>query len=619
MNTGQVGRSTRLLMVIALALIAYWLTFSLLVTNSSDGMDWFHGDFSVVTRELGSPVIPGNATWEPASDLYTWRTCAQPCYFAVRMPVPTTPPGDDLAIAPSYNTDSFALFLNGYRLEVKGVLAPVPGLKGKRTWLTRLPAALLRGDGTDMVDLVLARRAKPASFRGAFIGPHDVLAEALERRFFTYYEWPRITAIGGLTLGGLVLLLLPLVRQRALLAWFAVAALSWALLSLYRLWFDFPWSESWRAAYYFALLNLVYLALFNFFDLWSGQNRRTHRLVATLAYFVSLGLYATLVPTLAPERLEAWLGDTYQVAICIGLLVKAVRHYFVDSDTTIVESSAVFLVISAAIFDVVAQVLGIFYFYSLTRSFPLFVVAIVACLFHRNIRLYESEQAINEMLNTELAAKESALAASFEREAERTRALLLANERQRLLRDMHDGVGGRLAALIQAMRQRPDADPALTDALQLSLQELRLVMDSLDPDLADDFGSALGVLRGRLQSLLDTHGVALNWEIDLPDRCALGVERTLQVYRCIQEAVSNALRHARASSITLYAHADGGSLTVRIVDDGVGGLAAKGGGRGLGIMRKRLAAMGGSLHTDSSQTGSSVTLSIPIVAGGCDN
>jgi signal transduction histidine kinase/DNA-binding LacI/PurR family transcriptional regulator len=90
-------------------------------------------------------------------------------------------------------------------------------------------------------------------------------------------------------------------------------------------------------------------------------------------------------------------------------------------------------------------------------------------------------------------------------------------------------------------------------------------------------------------------------------------ERALHIYRIVQEALTNALRHARAKEIKVGLYMDRESLTVEVSDDGVGlpPLGREGNGMGLHILKYRASVVGGELRIRTRETGTSVTCRIP--------
>ena len=126
----------------------------------------------------------------------------------------------------------------------------------------------------------------------------------------------------------------------------------------------------------------------------------------------------------------------------------------------------------------------------------------------------------------------------------------LAEERARLLADMHDTVAGRLAVLAQQAESGPQRDQALAESLRASLRDLRAAMDSLDPAHSTDLGKALAKLRSVNAPQYARAGVQLEW--DMPDgRMIHEAETVLHVVRIVQEALTNALRHAKPDPVSV--------------------------------------------------------------------
>ncbi len=108
-----------------------------------------------------------------------------------------------------------------------------------------------------------------------------------------------------------------------------------------------------------------------------------------------------------------------------------------------------------------------------------------------------------------LREAEDKLKASFAREQERARAAALARERARLMRDLHDGLGGQLVSIV-ALSERDSAGAPIGEAARAALKDLRLVIDSMD-DIGGDLMLALGSWRERAMAQLRPHDIALDW------------------------------------------------------------------------------------------------------------
>ena len=219
-----------------------------------------------------------------------------------------------------------------------------------------------------------------------------------------------------------------------------------------------------------------------------------------------------------------------------------------------------------------------------------------------------------ELLNVDLEAlvqeRTAELQAQFQRVRELERREAIATERERLMRDMHDGVGGHLVsmlAMIEADRRRPGE---LADVVREALDDMRLMIDSLEP-VDDDLNAVLAIFRDRLAPRLRASGVTLHWDVELlPPLAALTPARVLHLLRILQEAVTNALRHGQAGTLWIGAAASGGEVHIVVRDDGSGFDPGEAfGGRGLKNMRRRAAECEVALDIASQPgAGTSVTL-----------
>lgn len=179
---------------------------------------------------------------------------------------------------------------------------------------------------------------------------------------------------------------------------------------------------------------------------------------------------------------------------------------------------------------------------------------------------------------------------------ENIRAAAIGEERQRFVRDMHDGVGGHLLSLLMRVRA-DDADrEEVAHELESGLTDLRLMADSLD-HVGHDLDEALAAFHRRAGQQLASAGLAFDWSKpqDL-SAFEMDARAVLSLYRIIQEALSNCIRHARATRFGVGFALVDGALEVTIEDDGVGFAAdAVEEGRGLGNIRKRVEKLGGTV------------------------
>ena len=212
---------------------------------------------------------------------------------------------------------------------------------------------------------------------------------------------------------------------------------------------------------------------------------------------------------------------------------------------------------------------------------------------HLEIKVAETKQELDELY----AKKRRSDAEAFTLE-----------ERNRLMRDMHDGVGTHLSLLLSGLKRGNLSNFEVTDGVQSSLDELRLLIDARSVS-TDTLVDAISNLRHRLDTRLAPLGVQTSWEVDEgAEQLVLSAEATLHLLRIVQESVSNAVRHGNASEIGFRIGIEcdvnnhvGDAAPLRgvlsITDNGCGPEGAsplsKGTGHGLKSMNVRASSLGG--------------------------
>lgn len=230
------------------------------------------------------------------------------------------------------------------------------------------------------------------------------------------------------------------------------------------------------------------------------------------------------------------------------------------------------------------------------------------------VRFVQIQSQLDNMLITlksQLEQRESQLRKAFQREQKIQNQRTVTDERQRILSDMHDGLGGQLMSIIaSASSNKPDNDVISLHARQ-ALTDLRLMILSLDTAHQDLIG-LLAAFRERAESQCDSFGIGFQWQAsELPNVQALSPATAANLLRITQEALQNALRHSGASQITLTATGDGsGGLALQVMDNGTG-RAEAGNGHGIHNMRRRALAINALLVVDSNPSGTTVSLSVP--------
>jgi signal transduction histidine kinase len=193
-------------------------------------------------------------------------------------------------------------------------------------------------------------------------------------------------------------------------------------------------------------------------------------------------------------------------------------------------------------------------------------------------------------------------------------------ERRRLARELHDETGQALTSILLGLKSVEEAkdDPSLRVAagglrelVVATLQDVRRLAVELRPKALDDFG-LVAALERLVETFGERSGLDVQLEAQLGDlRLAGETETTL--YRIVQEALTNIVKHAQARTVSIILVRRGGLVSVLIEDDGSGFDPGEAREDGLGLvgMRERVALIGGKVTIESSP-GAGTTLAVEV-------
>lgn len=188
-------------------------------------------------------------------------------------------------------------------------------------------------------------------------------------------------------------------------------------------------------------------------------------------------------------------------------------------------------------------------------------------------------------------------------------------ERQRIARELHDEIGQSLTVVLLALKRVVDQTPAdqreelrgVQEGVRSSLDEVRRVARRLRPGVLSDLGlhSALAALTSEFS---EASGLPVTRAVEVPPGLDADVE--LVLYRIAQEGLTNVARHAGATVVELALRREPAGLTLRIRDDGRGGVTRE--GAGIRGMRERALLIGARLAVTSPPGwGTEVVLVVP--------
>lgn len=242
-----------------------------------------------------------------------------------------------------------------------------------------------------------------------------------------------------------------------------------------------------------------------------------------------------------------------------------------------------------------------------------FTVLFWYIMFGRYIEALETATRAKADLARRLTQREAELTTSHQRLREIENRELLHQERQRLMQDMHDGLGSTLVTALRAFEGDRAADLDAVALLRGCIDDLKLTIDSMEP-VETDLLLLLATLRFRLQPRLEASGLKLNWDAgEVPPLEWLDQRHALHILRILQETFANILKHAEAREVALSVRTEDGRVLVRVRDDGRGfdpTLPVT--GRGLANQQRRAEAIGGRVVWEPSPVGACLVLVLPV-------
>lgn len=580
--------------------------------------------------ELG-PVHPGQAPglaeaapWIDLPDNWDTRRPGYTGYVGYHMALP---PGLAQRERPAIYLPAAGMnaevWLNGQRAGGLGRMQMPPSRHFYTPQLVELSPGLFRTDGqADQLWVVVVGHANYRSgLAPVWVGSHAELYPAWRWRGFWQNDGSGITSVINLAIAVFVLAIGWRDREHSAYLWFGAAAAVWALRNLiyvvvepvipdllfaelcvagamwfiglfaiFALRFSQAHQPGYRGPPYFVAVTLVYAigttAYFVAADTYTKAN-------AAFAPMAAVGIVLTLWSGWRLVRLATLKPRADLLAVAAGAviyLVLLINDYSIAIDRTS---------------------LGEVYIRQYA-TLPLFI-AITATLARRYLVALRTAHELAASLQGQVDEQRRQLQVSFERLREAEREQARAEERGRLMGDLHDGLGLHLATALRQARTASDAREPLVNTLQDCMDDLRVAIDSLDEQERDPL-ALLGSLRFRMAPRFESVGLSLGWEVapELGELPALDAPGALDLLRIVQEALSNTLKHSGATAVqmSLATVADGTRVSVH--DNGRGFDPAQAAtGRGLGNMKARAMRLRARLRWLHSAQGTTVELLLP--------
>lgn len=603
----------------------YWLVFHpTFIDAPSQPVEFLAASqFEFADLEASSPEALKAASFEAAAPGIEQRDAG---LYALRASFEIDAvPQDGLALLGIATGDNLAHFVNGVQVGGRGSME-MGSLEYRANLRTigRVPASALK-PGVNTVTVVSAiETSREILLAPPLLADYPAATEAFAWKEFLQSSYLQITVAASLTLALLIGAVALRSSARALTVWLFLLVLGWGLHSLIPIWITFPIAGVARIWCFFASFVLLSVAWPCFVDEWTGRPLRFFKLIVGGAALV-VGLAGTVLAFANPDYFTARFAEQAMNALGIFyVLATALRiawHFVTNrGEPRIWEGAIMLLLLFLSAWHLYFLIFTDENNFILHRSQPFLLLALAIGFFAGRFHLFRSAQQIADELREKVLLREAELAEAHSREKLLVREQAFSDERQRIMRDMHDGLGSQLMGMLLAARRGKAEPERVAEGLQQVIEEMRLMIDSMD-SVNESLAAALAGFRTRMQPRVEDAGFRFSWTNELGgDLPAYPPRKTLQLFRIMQEAVTNALKHSGGEEIAVLLRRlpeDGQWLEVTITDDGSGIEGQRLGGHGLENMRARAEKESGRLEIlkGDGGTGGRVRVLFPLDRG----
>lgn len=522
--------------------------------------------------------------------------------------------GGPIALYTVSTRNQFVVFLNG--TEIFRNFAAVTDQKNSwyRPFIIPIPEQAIKPGRNEI--LVQATSQDSVGIGRIVIGPHSPLQSLYEQQYFWRITLPVVANSAMLVLGGFALLLWFNRRQETELLFLGLTTLLWYL----------------RNYQYFAETTPFHLPLFNALTVAATY----FTLVATFGFFGkhlnfrhTWKVVTLLVIFGLPLHLVHWYFRISNIYLYVPATMIALGIAFVGFRDLIRHPSIGKAMMFAVMFAI--PMTGVYDFFlavggsgwsgndsylSLFTGF-LYSVAFLLSFGRRAVVAFSELEVSNMTLERCIAETRAELAASEAARQQLVVAEAISVERERLMQEMHDGIGSNLITALAVARQQKQPSSTIK-TLSRALGDIKITVDSLEP-IEGDLVALIGNLRHRMAGDLRDAGIVCIWQAE-PCRPLNWLDATnaLHVLRIIQETIGNALTHSKASELRIGCReAERGGVpgfAVYVADNGCGFVPGDLGanGKGLSNIRARAMSLNGALECDTGVgAGTVMTLWLP--------
>jgi signal transduction histidine kinase len=529
-----------------------------------------------------------------------------PDAFWARMTFDRNPLGaQPLVLMMEHTSERFVIYLNGVDVYRNFSGPETVMFAWNRPWLVPLPQSLLKPTGNEILIHLDSSTHWAVRVGRVRVGADSVLRPAYSRSFTAWNLGPRVINLTLLffTLGAAGCWWMR--PQEPGIRWLVAVGALWWFRNLHY-YIDAP---PFDPALFWALtvnaLFVLMIALYGFAAEFMDIPYR--RLVITVFSVAGIAIIILRAFTLTTPFGDA-LSFVLTVPMALGLVgVLAHACWRKPSGDRIAMLVAVTLSTVFSFHDLVlmsgdAQGLG---FYLQPYSSLIVFSVFAGSLLRRMLAAMGQVEVLNQSLELRVADASRRLMESEEARRRLEVVAAVEIERERLMREIHDGVGSSLITAL-SLAESHKVSPETIRVLRRALSDLKIAVDSLEP-IEGDVVALIASLRHRMEPDLARLGVSFGWLVEETDSLPwLDAVGALHVLRILQEAVSNTLMHGSAQTISVRCanRVQNGveGVVVEVADDGIGfdQETPRRGGRGLENMRSRAGSIGGALEINSA-------------------
>lgn len=488
-----------------------------------------------------------------------------------------------------------------------------------------LPPSALRAGANTLWFRTVGYDLYSSGLGGVHIGPPEEIRPLYEQEWLLRRIVPQVNLIISVTLGCFFLVVWLLRRNEQAYGWYALTSLAWLLFGLNSV-VTTPWpfatTHGWST--WITLIFTVYCSAFSMFA-WRFGGQRFPRLEKAL--WIITGAVCASLLALGPvqPKIVFYLVAVSYAAVFVGTCVQFQLHALRTRRPEHLFLAACMLsFLVAATHDILAflRIIDDVHGYT-SGTAPLMMIGMALVLAWSFTTTLGRVERFNRELAEHVDKARQELAHTLGRQYELEVANARLNERLQISHDLHDGLGSSLVrSIVMAEKDGATLPPRQYLSVLKSLRDdLRQVLDqsfAAAPSAAVSPADWIAPLRHRFGELFDEQGVRCAWRIAQAWPSEPDTARRLALTRFLEEALTNVIKHSRASAIAVtLADAGDGALALSVEDDGAGfdiDLADRSmTGIGLRSMRARIARLGGRLEIESDAGGTRLRAHLPAI------